>query len=296
MLLLKIGRSPKDENWRDTLPDGIKGDASLANFEDIGQLAQGFLDAKTYQGASIKIPGEDAGDEDRKAFHDKMLDKMPNLMYKPDFENPEQSVEFYRTLGMPELAEGYALPEFEVPDGIEVQNDKAEGFRQIAHKHGLTAAQFKGIMGDVFAQDVVAAQAGMDDNKANLAAVKEKFGMAHDDNMGKINTMLAKTGAPEGLIDGIKNGLVGVDTVNWLYQMGKQMGGEGFNFNDIGEGDTRVAKMTPEEARSAIDEINGNKEHAYWKGTGDEKKRATTRMIELMKYANPGASMDIQRA
>lgn len=285
-----------DPNWRDTLPDEIKGDASLANFENIGQLAQGFLDAKTYQGASIKIPGEDAGEEDRKAFNSKLLDKVPGLMHKPDLENQEQAVEFYRSIGMPELAEGYKLPEFEVPEGIEIQSDKAEGFRQIAHKHGLTAAQFKGIMGDIFAQDVVVAQAGIDGSKANLAAVKEKFGMAHDDNMGKINTMMAKTGAPESLIEGVKNGLVGVETINWLYQMGKQMGGEGFNFDDIGDRDPKAARMTPEEARSAIDEINNNKDHAYWKGTGEEKKRATDRMIQLMQYANPDAALELQRA
>lgn len=285
-----------DPNWRDTLPDEIKGDASLANFENIGQLAQGFLDAKTYQGASIKIPGEDAGEEDRKAFNSKLLDKVPGLMHKPDLENQEQAVEFYRSIGMPELAEGYKLPEFEVPEGIEIQSDKAEGFRQIAHKHGLTAAQFKGIMGDIFAQDVVVAQAGIDGSKANLAAVKEKFGMAHDDNMGKINTMMAKTGAPESLIEGVKNGLVGVETISWLYQMGKQMGGEGFNFDDIGDRDPKAARMTPEEARSAIDEINNNKDHAYWKGTGEEKKRATDRMIQLMQYANPDAALELQRA
>ena len=285
-----------DENWRDALPDDMKGNESLATFEDVGALAKGFIDAKAYQGSSVKIPGEDAGDDDRKAFNEKMLEKMPTLMYKPDLENQEQSVEFYRTLGMPEKLDGYEVPTIEVPDGIEMDTGKAEGFREIAHKHGLTAAQFKGVMNDVMLADIASAQAGQEDVKANMTAIKDKFGHAFSDNMGKINNMLTKTGAPEALVNAVKSGMVDLETVNWMYTMGKQMGGEGFNFDDADVVDKGTAKMTPEDAQNAIAEINGNPDHAYWKGTGEDKKRATARMIELMKYANPKAPVEMARA
>ncbi len=276
-----------DNNWRDSLPDEIKGSEALANFEDVSALAQGFIEAKTYQGSSIRIPGEDAGDEDRKIFNEKMLEKMPTLMYKPDFENPEQSQEFYRTLGMPETADKYTFPEIEPPEGVELQTEKLEGFREIAHKHGLTAAQFKGIMADVVTGDIATAQADIESIAANMTAIKEKFGEAFKDNMGKINTLLTRTGAPESLIEAAGNGMVNLETIDWLYQMGKQMGGEGFDFKGELDTNTSDAKMTPDEALAAIDEINRNKEHPYWKGTGDEKKRATEHMIMLMKFAHP---------
>ena len=286
-------------NWRDTLPDEIKGSEALANFEDIGALAQGFIDAKAYQGASIKIPGEDAGEDDRTAFTNKLLDKVPGLMHKPDFENAEQSSDFYRSMGMPETSDKYEVPEVEMPEGIEYKADKAEAFRAIAHKNGLTAAQFKGIMKDVMVQDIAVAKGDLDGVQENMTAIKEKFGHAFSDNMGKINTLLTKTGAPADLVSGVKKGVVGVETVNWLYQMGKQMGGEGFNFDDnadLDEGGNRKATMTPEEAQAAISEINANKEHAYWKGTGEDKKIATARMVQLMKFAHPGAATEMPRA
>ena len=288
-----------DPNWRDTLSDEMKGNEALANFEDIGQLAQGFIDAKAYQGASIKIPGEDAGEEAHTAFRQKLLDKVPTLMSKPNLENQEQSVDFYRSLGMPEAAEGYEIPKIEMPDGVEYKAEKAEAFRAIAHKYGLTAAQFKGVMGDVMAADVAGAKLDMDGVATNMNAIKEKFGHAFSDNMGKINTLLTKTGAPVDLIAAVKKGDVGLETVSWLYQMGKQMGGEGFNFDDTGDPNDLnrgEPKMTPEEALSAIDEINNNKDHAYWKGTGDEKKRATKRMIQLMGFAHPTAATEMPRA
>ena len=285
-------------NWRDALSDDMKGNEALASFEDVGALAKGFIDAKAYQGASVKIPGADAGDADRKAFTDKLVDKVPTLMYKPDFEKAEQSKDFYRSMGMPEAKEGYEMPKIDVPEGIEIKTEKADAFREIAHKYGLTAAQFKGVMTDVMTQDIAAAKLGTEDTAANMTAIKEKFGHAFSDNMSKIDTLLTKTGAPKDLIDGVKGGMVGLETVNWLYQMGKQMGGEGFNFDETGNVDDNRGgpKMTPEEAKTAIDEINGNPDHAYWKGTGDEKKRATERMVQLMKFAHPTASADMARA
>ena len=148
----------EEGNWRDSLPDEIKGSEALANFEDVGSLAQGFIEAKSYQGASVRIPGEDAGDEARREFTDKLVTKVPTLMYKPNLEDQEQSVEFYRSLGMPETPDKYEVPEIEAPDNVEIKTDKIEGFREIAHKHGLTAAQFKGIMGDIVNADIQEAQ------------------------------------------------------------------------------------------------------------------------------------------
>ena len=287
---------PPEGNWRDALPEEMRGNESLSTFEDIGALAKGFIDAKAYQGSSVKIPGEDAGADDVKAFNEKMIEKMPTLMYKPDMENQEQSVEFYRTLGMPEGPDGYEIPKVEVPESIEMGGGKAEAFRGIAHKYGLTAAQFKGVMGDVMAQDIVDAQANQKDVADNMIAIKEKFGHAFSDNMGKINLMLSKTGAPETLVDAVKGGMIDVNMINWMYTMGKQMGGEGFNFDDADVNDNKTAKMTPEDAQNAIAEINANPDHAYWKGTGVDKKRATDRMIELMKFANPTAPVEIARA
>ena len=290
------GNNGSAGNWRDTLPDEIKGSEALANFEDVSALAKGFIDVKSYQGASIKIPGEDAGEADVKAFNDKLMEKVPTLMRKPDLETQDQSVDFYRSLGMPEKSDGYEIPEVKIPDGVEIQTGKAESFREIAHKHGLTANQFKGVMKDVIEADIVSAQAGNEDTAANMTAIKEKFGHAFSDNMGKINTLLTKTGAPTDLVEAVKSGMVGLETVTWMYNMGKQMGGEGFNFDDVDDTTTREHKMTPEEAQGAIDEINNNKDHAYWKGTGEEKKRATDRMIQLMKFANPNASVEMARA
>ncbi len=285
-----------DENWRDVLPDEIKGNEALANFADIPQLAQGFIDAKAYQGSSIKIPGDDAGDDAKKEFHTRMLDKVPALMLKPNMEDKTQSVDFYRSLGMPELAEGYELPEVQLPEGIELQPGRNEQFRSIAHKHGLTAAQFTGIMTDITSSDIEVAQATLKGREGNIAAVKEKFGHAYDDNMAKINTMLDKTGAPDALVKGVKGGEVGPEVAEWLYRFAKQMGGEGSDFADLEKDQNRSSTMTPDEARAAIHEINNNKTHAYWVGTGAEKKAATDRMLMLMKFANPGAATEMQRA
>ena len=284
-------------NWRDTLPDDLKGNEALANFADITDLAKGFIDTKALQGASIKIPGSDAGTEAIADFHTKVLEKVPTLMFKPDMDKDEQSVEFYRSLGMPETKDKYEAPEFKQPDGSKFESAKLEEFKGIAHKHGLTAKQFKGVMSDIIAQDIAAVGTGQEAVAANQKATKDKFGHAHDDNMAKINNLLTKTQAPEGLVEAAKNGTLDLATVEWMYSMGKQMGGENFDFDTPGDDDKRGGpKMTPADAQTAIDEINANRDHPYWKGTGDEKKRATERMVQLMKFAHPDAPTVMTKA
>lgn len=274
-------------NWRDELPEEIRGSEALANFENVGQMAQSFLEAKKYQGQSLKIPGEDAGEEDRQAFIDKLINKVPTLMPKPNLDDQEQSVEFYRSLGMPETKDAYEPPEIEIPEGVKIQEEKAEIFKEIAHKHGLTTKQYKGMMADILSGDIEESKATLEAIAENQRAIKEKFGHAFKDNMNKIVGILTKTDAPEFLIEEIKGGSLDIDTVEWLYQLSKSMGGEGTNFDEDEDQGGRDVKMTPDEAKAAIAEINANRQHPYWVGTGEEKQRATQRMVELMRFANP---------
>ena len=89
-------------NWRDELPDDLKGNEALSNFESIDQLAKSFVETKKFQGESIRIPGEDAGEDAIKEFNTKLLDKVPNLMPKPNLDSEDQAIEFFRSIGMPE--------------------------------------------------------------------------------------------------------------------------------------------------------------------------------------------------
>ena len=275
-------------NWRDSLPDDLKASPALANFEDVGQMAKSFVDMKSYQGNSIHIPGEDAGDEQRQQFVDKLMEKAPNVMLKPDFENQEQSREFYRTMGMPEKADQYEAPQIEnMPEGAKQNEERLNFFREVAHEAGLNKGQFAKIMSKVTEADLANAQAAADAQKAGMEGLKKEWGMATQERIDAAISIAERTKAPDHLIEAMKNNAASAEVVKWMHGLSESLGSEGANFvtNEPG-GDS---KMTPGEAQEKIDEIYANKEHPFHRGD----KAAIDKMLKLVKAANPNQSNDI---
>ncbi len=105
------------ENWRENLPEDIRGEKSLESIKDFGSLAKSFVNAQRMVGADkIAIPGKYATDEDWNGIYGK--------------------------LGRPEKADGYT---FKKPDSYPADVDYSDvlekGYKDIAHKIGLSDKQ-----------------------------------------------------------------------------------------------------------------------------------------------------------
>ena len=91
----------------------------------------------------------DSKDEAVKALvhAQRMLGKTPEgYVRKPDkADGPEQVKAFHAAMGRPESADGYALPEIDLPDGYEVQEELLSGFTKTAFDLGLTPDQVSGL-------------------------------------------------------------------------------------------------------------------------------------------------------
>ena len=294
MKIMNIGRKylyqeenkdgPTGGNWRDTLPDDIKANASLANFSDIGQMAKSFIEMKSFQGNSIHIPGEDAGDEQRAEFVSKLVDKAPNVMLKPDFNNNEQSKEFYRTLGMPEKSDGY---EFTPPEGAKINDAKVAEFRELAHELGLSKSQFTKFITKVTESDLAEVTAAETTQKSDMEALGQEWGQATKERITQALSIAERTKAPDHVIEAIKKGQLPTDMMKWVHSLSVSIGDEGNNLGDLP--DNQDGKMTPGEAQEKIDEIYANKDHPFFKGN----KEAMARMVELVGATNPKASRNV---
>lgn len=275
-------------NWRDALPDDLKGNAALANMDNVGQVAKAFIDMKSYQGNSLHIPGEDAGEEQRQQFVEKLLAKAPNVMLRPDFDNQDQSRDFYRTLGMPSEAAGYEMPQLnDLPDGMNSNNEKMEFFRGIAHEAGLTKGQFAKVITKVLENDLASATTQLDEHKVAMEALTNEWGMATKERMAAALDIAKKTKAPDSLIKALENNQLPVNLVKWIHSLSVSIGSES---NQLSTADDSMSgRMTPAEAQEKIDEIYANRDHAFFKGD----KKAMAKMLELVKFVKPGASTDI---
>ena len=118
------------DEWRDNLPEELKGHKGLADVKDVNGLAQQFLDGQAMIGNSIRVPGPDAGTEALAAFHTKLSDKVPGLIPTPDRDNPEQMNALYKQMGRPDDVMGY-----EHPEGVDAT--KMGDFAKLAHELGL---------------------------------------------------------------------------------------------------------------------------------------------------------------
>lgn len=107
------------QNWRDSLPDALKGSKSLEKFKDATALAQSYLSLESAAGKKgLIVPSDTAPQEEWDAFH--------------------------KALGRPDAADKYDLKN---PEGVSLKIDEnfQKGYKEFAHKLGLNGKQAAGL-------------------------------------------------------------------------------------------------------------------------------------------------------
>jgi hypothetical protein len=127
---------PLPDDFLEQLPEEYRDNETLKRFNSPVDLAKSYVELRGLQGNSIRIPGKDAGEEDRKKFLDSLLTNAPNVMLKPNFDEKEQNDEFWRTLGWPDKPEAY-----DPGEEVKLDDDVLNEIRTVAHDARLTTAQ-----------------------------------------------------------------------------------------------------------------------------------------------------------
>ena len=277
-----------EENWRESLSDELKGNESLSAFEGIEDLAKSYIETKAMVGSGIRVPGDDASDEQKGEFLATILEKAPTLMRRPNFEDTEQSTEFFRTLGMPEEAKGYEISKYEE---MSFDEGREELLRGLAHGAGITAKQYKALTEGMLKFDHEMVQAGEGTASEEMATLRQDWGMTWKERKVLANRVR------ETFFPFIPEAQMDAKTIKALHAVGAQLGsGEGSEFGDHRNDDVGDGKMTPSDALARIDEIMNNNEHAYWVNSHPGHGAAIKEMIELRKMADPAAGTTMPRA
>ena len=111
-----LGSGSDNQDWRSSLPDELKNDATLQNFKDVESLAKTVVHQQKVLGSRIPIPKTD-----------------------------EEKSELYTKLGRPESGEAY---DFIIPDTHKshFNEDQVKEFRNVAHQIGLNNEQTKALI------------------------------------------------------------------------------------------------------------------------------------------------------
>ena len=265
------------DSWRDSLPEELKDHKGLADVKDVGGLAQQFLDSQQMIGQSIRVPGEDAGEDAWKAFHEKLTTKVPNLIPMPDVENAETMSTLYNKLGRPEDATGY-----EHPEGVDATVMK--DFAELAHGLGLSKSQYSKMVGKLQEFTAAKQEAASEAFVNGIRELKQEWGIVYEDNLQIVDAVMKGTGAPKEMLELAANGKLPAEATRWLHGIGKQLGTEGINFNKD-EFSTRVA---PAEARARVAEIMGDLKGPYWDGGHPQHKEFVQKVVDLNRAAAAG--------
>jgi hypothetical protein len=107
-----------EKNWLLSMPEELQNNETLNNYKTIEDLARGHIETKRMVGDRVKIPDENATQEER--------DK------------------FYARMGRPETPDAYELPKNELP----VDDNAVNAFKKKAFEQGLSKKQTEAIYSD----------------------------------------------------------------------------------------------------------------------------------------------------
>lgn len=146
-------------NWYENLSEDIKDAPALQNFKDINGLAKSLVNAQKLIGADkIQLPS--------------------------DKSTEEEWDEFYNKIGRPESPDKY---QFNLPEGVEVNEGMLKGFGETAHKLGLNNKQaaelltwYNSSVGDINQQQAMQEAKTYEEAEK---ALKTEWGHKYDENI-----------------------------------------------------------------------------------------------------------------
>lgn len=257
-------------DWRASLPEDIRGSKVFDSVQDVNSLAKQFMDAQSHIGNSIRIPGEDAGQEAIDAFHAKLMNKT-DLMVKPT--NAEDYTKVFESMGKPVDGKGYTIPE-----GTEGNFDH---LREMAINANMTNKQFESMVQSVAALDASALASNQAAQTESRSKVESEWGAAFDQNTSQAIALLEATGAPESIVTLAKEGNIDGDSLRWFHALSQKMSG-GATPNAVGD-DGHAQVMTPSEAESQLHEMMSNKDSPYWNTSDRRHKEYQDKAMGLRK-------------
>ena len=248
------------QSFVDTLPEDVRSEPSLKNFQDAGQLAKSYVHAQRMVGADkISVPTKHATDEDWNQVFSK--------------------------LGVPDSPDKYEV-KYDLQEGA--SDAPVKNFIAEAHKLNLLPHQVQGVL-NYYSQleqgAVDSQQKDMELNKIeNESTLRKEWGLAYDKKMNAANdvfknffaTDLADVKLQDGTPLGNHPGFV-----RSLSEMASK-----FSEDSMGAGQEESGGITPAEADREIQKILGDPNHPYFQKNHPGHKAAVDEMFKLnnMKF------------
>lgn len=261
-------------NFLDSLPEDLRGEASLQDFKDQSGLAKSYVSLQKMLGSSIRIPTEDASAEAKQEFYNKLTD-VPGVMHIPE----DDKSALYAQLGRPEDASGYELR----VEG-EFDSNQIEAFKPIAHELGLNQEQFNKLAEFDMARNQAYLEGVTQYKDESTNVLKEIWGSDFDNRLSGAKAALGQYAEKypqyvNELADGSNPFGNNPIVIMALSELHKGMQEKG---TVSGQGAVKYG-ISAEEARNQVDDIRANRSHPYNDPTHPGHRAAVEKVQKLYK-------------
>lgn len=249
-----LGSGSDNQDWKSSLSDELKNDATLQNFKDIESLAKTVVHQQKVLGGRIPLPKTD-----------------------------EEYNELYNKLGRPEDPNKY---EVNIPQEYQqyFKKENVEEFKNVAHKIGLNNKQVNALLD----YQVNSIKYEMDNEPASMAAerdqttqaLKQEWGYDYDKNIRAAERALNVYGDDE-LRDLVQNTNAGNNpaVIKFFARLGAEI------TEDMAKNtqNNRLA-VSPLDAKEEIQKVMNDANHPYHKG--DQMAVERMRQLHEKAYGN----------
>ena len=162
------------KEWMEGLPEDIRESEALTQFDDVGALASSYLETKSLQGKSIRLPTDEADDAMRAEVFTKIQKHWPDALMKPEADKPwnEQTKEFKEMFGIPDELEGYRPPE----DLKGINDEMCGKFREMAFKSGMSKETWDSMINQMAEENAQTQAQFTEIMEGNISTVKNRLG------------------------------------------------------------------------------------------------------------------------
>lgn len=266
-------------DWRAGLDEDLRSNPSLTDFKDVNSLAKSFVNAQSMIGSSIKIPSQDAGEEQLNNFYSK-LESVPNVARLDGDLN-----DLYTKLGRPESHDQYTIDYGEYEDKI--NKDKVGTYAEVAHEVGLTNDQFSKLVAKQVELEASEFQANQQKMEAYQEQLRKNWGESYDQRLHAAKHMAEAYSEkyPEAMQDLLNSNAANNPAVIEMFAEAYKHTQEG---QTVAPNKSAVQFGTSaEEALDKITEIRNNPKHPANNPSDPAHKREHDKLSQLFKIAYP---------
>lgn len=275
---------PLPQEIVDALPEDYRQDAIVREATDVASVVKMAIDGQKELGSRIRVPGPDADQKAREAFHADLVRKVPGLTMIPGADaSDEQRNQFWQAVGRPKTAEGYSIEKIKLPEGLpkdyEIPKELIDQGRELAFRRNMTQEQFEGSIQDFLDNQALNYKSQQDTARARSEKLKETFGAAEEAKRNAALRAAEKFGGPEFRAELEANGT----PEQWIaWSAAGSAFAETGGLDVTGQGPSSNV-LSPSEAQRRINEIYGNTDHAYHKNTRSGHADAVFEMFNLQR-------------